>query len=577
MNKPATIRPRRALRCAIYTRKSSEEGLEQAFNSLHAQREACEAYIKSQRHEGWTCLVQAYDDGGLSGATMDRPALQQLLANIQAGKIDVVVCYKVDRLTRSLADFAKIVEIFDQRGVSFVSVTQQFNTTTSMGRLTLNVLLSFAQFEREVTGERIRDKIAASKRKGMWMGGVPPLGYRARDHKLTIIDSEAETVRHIFRRYAALGSVRLLRDELEAQKIRSKRWTSAAGRSWGGKPLARGALYLMLQNRIYRGEIVHRDQSYPGDHMPIIDQELWDEVQAKLAANAVERATGGMAKSASLLAGLLYDGEGQRMTPTHAVKKGARYRYYVSRRLITGSRGKAPEGLRIPAGEIEQLVTARIGELLSDPARLSEALACCIETAGQQQHLQQRAAELAASWSTLPASRLRPMLATVIQRIVVPPERVDIQLLPSRLGALLLDKSYRPTSTADDDERPIILSAPAQLRRVGRGIKMVIDEAVAPGRAAKPDAKLIKLIARAYLFNNRLAESSSEYLADVAQRDRITSSYFTRVLRLSYLAPDITRAILEGRHPHDLTAQKLLAHSRLPLAWPEQRRRLGFA
>jgi site-specific DNA recombinase len=577
MTKAATIRTRRALRCAVYTRKSSEEGLEQAFNSLHAQREACEAFIKSQRHEGWTCLPQSYDDGGLSGATMDRPALQQLLADIQAGKVDVIVCYKVDRLTRSLADFAKIVEIFDAKGVSFVSVTQQFNTTTSMGRLTLNVLLSFAQFEREVTGERIRDKIAASKQKGMWMGGVPPLGYRALDHKLIVIDSEAETVRHVFRRYAALGSVRLLRDELAAQKIRSKRWTSAAGRSWGGKPLARGALYLMLQNRIYRGEIVHKEQSYPGEHMPIIDQELWDEVQAKLAANAVERATGEKMKSASLLAGLLYDGEGQRMTPTHAVKKGARYRYYVSRRLITGNRGKAPEGLRIPAGEIEQLVTARIGELLSDPARLSEALACCIETAGQQQHLQQRAAELAASWSTLSASRLRPMLATVIERIVVRPERVDIQLLPSRLGALLLDKSCRPTSTADDHERPIILSAPAQLRRVGRGIKMVIDEAAAPGRAAKPDAKLIKLIARAYLFNNRLAESSSEYLADVAQRDRITSSYFTRVLRLSYLAPDITRAILEGRHPRDLTAQKLLAHSRLPLAWPEQRRRLGFA
>ena len=275
----------------------------------------------------------------------------------------MIVCYKVDRLTRSLADFAKIVEIFDAKGVSFVSVTQQFNTTTSMGRLTLNVLLSFAQFEREVTGERIRDKIAASKQKGMWMGGVPPLGYRALDHKLIVIDSEAETVRHVFRRYAALGSVRLLRDELAAQKIRSKRWTSAAGRSWGGKPLARGALYLMLQNRIYRGEIVHKEQSYPGEHMPIIDQELWDEVQAKLAANAVERATGEKMKSASLLAGLLYDGEGQRMTPTHAVKKGARYRYYVSRRLITGNRGKAPEGLRIPAGEIEQLVTARIGSM----------------------------------------------------------------------------------------------------------------------------------------------------------------------------------------------------------------------
>src|SRR4051794_16237008 len=272
MSKPAPPRGGHGWRCAIYTRKSSEEGLEQAFNSLDAQREACEAYIKSQRHEGWTCLAQAYDDGGLSGATMDRPALQQLLADIQAGKVDVIVCYKVDRLTRSLADFAKIVEVFDAKGVSFVSVTQQFNTTTSMGRLTLNVLLSFAQFEREVTGERIRDKIAASKRKGMWMGGVPPLGYRAQDHKLIIVDREAETVRFIFRRYAELGSVRLLKEELDARSIRSKLRTSASGRLRGGKPFARGALYLMLQNRIYRGEIVHREQSHPGEHAPIIDQ-----------------------------------------------------------------------------------------------------------------------------------------------------------------------------------------------------------------------------------------------------------------------------------------------------------------
>jgi site-specific DNA recombinase len=230
----------RALRCAIYTRKSSEEGLEQEFNSLHAQREACEAFIKSQRHEGWSHLREAYDDGGRSGGNMERAALQQLLTDIQAGKIDVVVVYKIDRLTRSLADFAKIVEIFDAKGVSFVSVTQQFNTTTSMGRLTLNVLLSFAQFEREVTGERIRDKIAASKRKGMWMGGVPPLGYQARDRKLIVIEAEAETVRHIFRRYAALGSVRLLREELEAQGITSKSWTSAAGPVRGGKPISRG-------------------------------------------------------------------------------------------------------------------------------------------------------------------------------------------------------------------------------------------------------------------------------------------------------------------------------------------------
>jgi site-specific DNA recombinase len=253
MKKPgATTRRNRTVRCAIYTRKSSEEGLEQEFNSLQAQREACEAFINSQRHEGWVCLRAAYDDGGFSGATMDRPALQQLLADLTAGRVDTVVVYKIDRLTRSLADFAKIVEILDAKGGSFVSVTQQFNTTTSMGRLTL----SFAQFEREVIGERIRDKIAASKRKGMWMGGVPPFGYRAQDRKLIIVESEAEIVRFIFRRYAELRSVRLLKDELEARSIKSKLRTSILGRISGGKPFARGALYLMLQNRIYRGEIV---------------------------------------------------------------------------------------------------------------------------------------------------------------------------------------------------------------------------------------------------------------------------------------------------------------------------------
>src|ERR1700741_2590764 len=245
------------VRCAIYTRKSSEEGLEQEFNSLQAQREACEAFINSQRHEGWVCLRTAYDDGGFSGATMERPALQQLLTDLTAGRGDTIVVYKIDRLTRSLTDFTKIVEILDARGASFVSVTQQFNTTTSMGRLTLNVLLSFAQFEREVIGERIRDKIAASKKKGMWMGGVPPLGYAVRDRKLVMIDSEADTVRLIFRRYAELGSVRLLQAEFEARGIRSKSWTSVSWRLVGRKPFSLGALYLLLQNRIYRGEIVH--------------------------------------------------------------------------------------------------------------------------------------------------------------------------------------------------------------------------------------------------------------------------------------------------------------------------------
>src|SRR5215467_2567978 len=335
------------VRCAIYTRKSSEEGLDQEFNSLQAQREACEAFINSQRHEGWVCLPAGYDDGGFSGATMDRPALQRLLADTTTGRVDTVVVYKIDRLTRSLADFAKIVEILDARGASFVSVTQQFNTTTSMGRLTLNVLLSFAQFEREVIGERIRDKIAASKRKGMWMGGVPPLGYRVQDRKLLVNESEAETVRSIFRGYAELGSVRSLKEELDARGINSKSWTSVSGRLRGGKPFSRGALYLILRNRTYLGEIVHNGRSHPGEHAPIIDQPLWDTVQAQLAGNTAERNAGTRIRQPSLLTGVLFDCSGNRMTPTHAIRKGTRYRYYVSRPLITKERSEESTGLRL--------------------------------------------------------------------------------------------------------------------------------------------------------------------------------------------------------------------------------------
>src|SRR6202166_852476 len=391
MKKPGTTTRRNGtVRGAVCTRKSSEEGLEQEFNSLQAQREACEAFIKSQRHEGWVCLPDGYDDGGLSGATMERPALQQLLAEIQAGRVDIVVVYKVDRLTRSLADFAKIVEIFDAKGASFVSITQQFNTTTSMGRLTLNVLLSFAQFEREVTGERIRDKIAASKKKGMWMGGVPPLGYQVRDRGLVVVDSEAETVRCIFRRYAELGSIRLLQEELDAQGLRSKCWTSASGRLRGGKPFARGALYLMLQNRIYRGEIVHKELSYPGEHTPIIDQELWDTVQAQLAGNAAQRNAGGRAAQPSLLAGMLFDGDGNRMTPSHAVKKGTRYRYYASRALITKDQADGSAGLRIPAGEIEQLVASRVRQWLLDPGSIFTATSKCFPEPSTQQRIAAR-------------------------------------------------------------------------------------------------------------------------------------------------------------------------------------------
>src|SRR5438445_3755917 len=386
MKKPATAMRRNGTgRCAIYTRKSSEEGLEQEFNSLQAQREACEAFIESQRQGGWVCLRAAYDDGGFSGARMDRPALQRLLADLTAGRVDTIVVYKIDRLTRSLTDFAKIVEIFDTTGASFVSVTQQFNTTTSMGRLTLNVLLSFAQFEREVIGERIRDKIAASKRKGMWMGGVPPLGYRAQDRKLVIVDSEAEIVRFIFRRYAELGSVRLLKDQLDGRSIQSKLRTSASGRISGGKPFARGALYLMLQNRLYRGEIVHKEQSHPAEHPPIIDQPLWDAVQAQRAGNTAQRHEGGKTRQPSLLAGMLFDRDGNRMTPSHAVKKGTRYRYYVSGSLITKDRTEAAAGLRIPAAEIERRVSDRVHRWLLDPGSIYKSTSARLADASIQQ------------------------------------------------------------------------------------------------------------------------------------------------------------------------------------------------
>jgi len=572
LTKPAATRRGGTVRCAIYTRKSSEEGLEQEFNSLQAQREACEAFIASQRHEGWVCLRTAYDDGGCSGATMDRPALQRLLADIAAGRVDTIVVYKIDRLTRSLADFAKMVEILDARAASFVSVTQQFNTTTSMGRLTLNILLSFAQFEREVIGERIRDKIAASKQKGMWMGGVPPLGYRAQDGKLLMIESEAEIVRAIFRCYAEFGSVRLLKDELEARGIKSKSWTTASGRRVGGKPFSRGALYHVLQNHLYRGEIVHKGQAHPGEHPPIIDQTLWDAVQAQLAANTAERNLGTRTRLPSPLAGILFDGDGNRMTPTHATKKGTRYRYYVSRTLITNDQTDGSAGLRIPAGEIEQAVTSRLRQWLVDPGSVYQATRLADPSA--QRRLIARAEEIGNSWSELPATRQRTLLTALIERIDIGANRLDIHLRPIRLR-MLLDIAATPLPSGADDETQI-LSMPIELRRSGREIKMLID-GTGSFPTAKPDARLIKLLIRARRFNATLIGSDGVPFAALAKREGVSPSYFTRLVRLSYLAPDITQAILDGRQPRDLTADKLLTRSRLPLAWHEQRTLLGFA
>ena len=359
----------KVLRCAIYTRKSSEEGLEQDFNSLHAQREACEAYILSQRHEGWTVLPTTYDDGGYSGGSMERPALRNLLADIDAQKIDVVVVYKVDRLTRSLADFAKIVEVFDGHGVSFVSVTQQFNTTSSMGRLTLNVLLSFAQFEREVTGERIRDKIAASKKKGMWMGGWVAIGYDRKDRTLVINEPEAETVRTIFRLYLQLKNVRLVETELKRLNLRTKPYVAARGRAIGNRPFSRGHIYKILSCPLYIGEIAHKEHRYPAQHPPIIDPATWDAVQSQLQTNGQANRSRSNSKEISLLAGLLFDADGNRLIATHTTKGNKRYRYYAQqirdKRPADGERSP----LRVPAIDIETIVVKELTQFLTDRQR----------------------------------------------------------------------------------------------------------------------------------------------------------------------------------------------------------------
>jgi len=568
---------RGAVRCAIYTRKSSEEGLEQDFNSLHAQREACEAYVKSQRQEGWLILPASYDDGGISGATMERPALQQLLADIRARKVDTVVVYKVDRLTRSLADFAKIVEIFDASDVAFVSVTQHFNTTSSMGRLTLNVLLSFAQFEREVAGERIRDKIAASKQRGMWMGGNPPLGYDVRDRKLVVNESEAETVRHIFRRYTILQSVRLLAEDLAGSGIICKQRLGANGRRWGGQPLARGALYLMLQNRLYLGDVTHKGRNYPGQHAPIVETALWDQVQACLAANAVDRRRGSRAKQSSLLGGLIFDGLGHRMSPTYAVKHGKRYGYYISRPLITKGRTKASGALRIPASELEEIVTARVREMLADGAAVFDAVSTTTASADRCGRLVASAAALARSWSDLSFAQQHRILGNLVARIEVRDDAVDLHVRPDRLAPLLGRDEHGDGLVAASDGRradTVTLSVRAGLQRVGKGGQLVLADRMAG--AAKPNASLLRLLARAHQLQQRLLKGEHRDFQDFARDVGLNPNYATLLLRLSWLAPDITRTILRGEQPPSLTADKLSRATRIPFDWHGQRAALGF-
>ncbi|MEQ1711941.1 MAG: recombinase family protein [Hyphomicrobium sp.] len=570
------LRPNGAavVRCAIYTRKSSEEGLEQEFNSLDAQREACEAYIKSQKSTGWVALPDMYDDGGISGGTMERPALQRLLTDIAAGRIDTVVVYKVDRLTRSLNDFAKIVEAFDAKGVSFVSVTQQFNTTTSMGRLTLNMLLSFAQFEREVTGERIRDKIAASKQKGMWMGGLPPLGYDVADRKLVVNATEAETVRHIFRRYAELKSVLALKEELDADGIVSKARLNRFGHAKGGVPIARGALYLMLQNRIYRGEIVHKENSYPGQHEPIVDEALWNEVQSALSENRVERVTRSTAAAPSLLAGLVYDDSGERMSPTHANKKGTRYRYYVSQSLIKRYRPQASgSACRVPAAELEGIVEDRICAMLRDEVAMLEVSGAT--TVASRKAMIADAADLARRWPAPPASEKRAILHALVERVVIRPEAVEVSVHTTALPYVVMrDLDIRRLPAKP--EGPVqVLSVPTRLRRTGLETKLLIQCASDPAHR-NSDRSLLRLIAMARRFNELVTTGAGLTVTELAIQAGVSRSYFSRVLRLSFLAPEITKAIVQGRQPSEFSAIKLMGAGQFAGAWSDQRRQLGF-
>ena len=561
-------------RCAIYTRKSSDDGLEQEFNSLDAQREACEAYVTSQRHAGWIALPEMYDDGGLSGGTIERPALQRLLSDIKAGKVQIIVVYKVDRLTRSLADFAKIVDVLDAHDASFVSVTQQFNTTTSMGRLTLNMLLSFAQFEREIAGDRIRDKIAASKAKGMWMGGNVPLGYDVRERKLVVSEAEALTVRMIFQRYAELGSVALLKAELERAGIVSKRREGAGGELSGGKRFSRGALYLMLQSRLYRGNVAHKEKIYPGQHAAIIEPELWQAVQDRLAAGRRERSMAVGAEAPSLLAGLIFDSDSARLSPTHAVKKGKRYRYYVSTALITRSRSEHPNGQRIPAGDIEGLVLDRLRAFFASGAEVSDAVAPLGLDAAPQRAVLDRSAKLAERWTKLASRELRERVRSLVQHIQIGEAQILVWLNRTAIvSSVMPDAPPKPTECMPAVE-PFVLSITASLRRAGKGVRLVIGN----GAAKAIDDGLASLIARATATRNMFLAGRDDSIDAMASRFGVRRDNVAVLVRLSFLSPEIVRAILAGQQPVELTPTRLVMLSRtLPHDWQEQRRLLGFA
>jgi site-specific DNA recombinase len=555
------------IRCAIYTRKSSEEGLEQEFNSLHAQREACEAYIRSQAHEGWRCLPERFDDGGHSGGTIERPALQRLIADVQDRKLDVIVLYKIDRLTRSLADFARLAELFDRHAVSFVSVTQQFNTTTSMGRLMLNVLLSFAQFEREITGERIRDKIAASKKKGIWMGGVVPLGYDARDRQLVVNPDDAETVRSIFNLYLERGTVPALADELVKRGIHTRSRTLPDGRQTGNRLLSRGHLYQLLSNPIYIGRLSHKGSSYPGLHQPIIDQRTWETVQTRLDKNAQGSRTRGprRANATNMLSGLLVDEAGNRFIVSHTNKAGRRYRYYISRPSGDLSPTSDLTPRRVPAAEIEQAAQRGLHSFLSDSDKLAESLrlndARDAKAARQSSRRLQR--DLEVDFSTVWNERFR----TAISRVVLSKRNLTIVFDRAALSSVL---GLGSSSEKPDRDGAFKIELPITLRNRGAQLKLVLGHDMSNACSARQDPSLVRALVRAHTWFAQLANGEVESVAAIAKQHSVTGSYVSRVLRMAFLSPKLVEQILTGTHPVEMTVDRLTLQEDLPLSWRRQ-------
>ena len=550
------------IRCAIYTRKSSDEGLEQDFNSLDAQFEACSAYILSQASEGWSAVSARYDDGGVSGGTLERPALKRLLKDIASGLIDTFVVYKIDRLTRSLLDFAKLVEAFDKADTSFVSITQSFNTTTSMGRLTLNMLLSFAQFEREVTAERIRDKISASKAKGMWMGGTPPLGYAADGRSLKIVDEHAELVRDIYRRYLKLGSVRVLEEQLHTDKISVPERTAGTGKVTGGSKFLRGQLYTILDNPIYKGDIKHGKKTYPGLHKAIIDSDLWEQVQVKRQDNVRGHRSQYMASHQSLLAGKLIDEDGRPLIAVHANKGPKRYRYYVSPHLHHKT-SDAP-GWRIPAKEVEGLIGLKLQEMLRDPIGLIGQMQLAMPAPTCIARLLQHGASVAGQMEG-PSSGVVPQLVT---KATVSDNAISVELSVTETARLL---KIEPPSA----ERQHPLRIAAKLTRSGVAMKLVQQNGAAPVKGAAV-VTLLKTIARGNALWQRL-QSENASVTELARVEGMSVSYLTRVLRLAFLDPWIVEQTIAGRQPATLNARKLTLSGELPMRWNHQRKFAGFS